>query len=148
VGNRSIFGYAQPEDGVYIGYRVDGDGPIDIVQQPEWPGNIDMDWQAPVFGPWLQGLASFARVITHDHRGVGVSSRDVEIPTLETRVSDLLSVLKATASRRPVLMGFLASRSRQRLARRDASRASTGDRLVGTHGPHELGTRLPMGPAP
>jgi hypothetical protein len=27
----STFGYARPEDGAYIAYRVDGDGPIDIV---------------------------------------------------------------------------------------------------------------------
>jgi class 3 adenylate cyclase/pimeloyl-ACP methyl ester carboxylesterase len=105
----TTFGYARPEDGVYIGYRVDGDGPIDVVWQPEWPGNIDMFWASPVFGPWLRALASFARVITHDHRGVGLSSRDVTVPTLETRVGDLMSVLKATATRRPVLVGLLAS---------------------------------------
>src|ERR1044071_5474255 len=104
VASGSTFGYARPEEGVYIGYRIDGDGPIDIVVQPEWPGNVDMFWGSPVFGSMLQGLTSFARVITHDHRGVGVSSRKVEIPTLETRVSDLLSVLKATGTRRPVLM--------------------------------------------
>jgi class 3 adenylate cyclase len=109
VTANSTFGYAQPEEGVYIGYRVDGDGPIDIVWQPDWPGNIDMYWQSPLFGPWLRGLASFARVITHDHRGVGVSSRDVETPTLETRASDLASVLKATGTRRPVLVGLMAS---------------------------------------
>jgi class 3 adenylate cyclase len=109
VASSSTFGYARPEEGVYIGYRIDGDGPIDIVVQGEWPGNVDMFWGSPLLGPWLHGLASFARVITHDHRGVGVSSRNVEIPTLETRVSDLLSVLKATGTRRPVLMGFLAT---------------------------------------
>jgi hypothetical protein len=35
VGSRPIFGYARPEDGVYIGYRVDGDGPIDFVSRLE-----------------------------------------------------------------------------------------------------------------
>ncbi|MDP9302780.1 MAG: hypothetical protein M3P43_18090, partial [Actinomycetota bacterium] len=107
--NRTTFGYARPEDGAYIGYRVDGEGPIDIVLQPEWPGNIDMVWQSPHVGPLLRSLSSFARVIVHDHRGVGLSSRDVGLPNLETRVSDLLAVLRATATRRPVLIGFLAS---------------------------------------
>jgi class 3 adenylate cyclase len=109
VAGSPTFGYARPEDGAYIAYRVDGDGPIDIVWQPDWPGNIDMEWQEPLVGSLLRELSSFARVITHDHRGVGLSSRNVELPTLETRVSDLLAVLRATGSRRPVLVGVASS---------------------------------------
>jgi class 3 adenylate cyclase len=109
VASSSTFGYARPEDGAYIAYRVDGDGPIDIVWQPDWPGHIDMEWQDPFVGSLLRELSSFARVITHDHRGVGLSSRDVDLPTLETRVSDLLAVLRATGSRRPVLVGVMSS---------------------------------------
>ena len=109
MSTASTFGYARPEDGAYIGYRVDGEGPIDIVWQPDWPGNIDMEWQDPLTGSWLRALSSFARLITHDHRGVGLSSRNVDLPTLETRVSDLLAVLRATGSRRPVLAGVFSS---------------------------------------
>jgi class 3 adenylate cyclase/pimeloyl-ACP methyl ester carboxylesterase len=109
VTPRPTFGYARPEDGVYIAYRIDGDGPIDIVWQPDWPGHIDMEWQDPVTGTLLRELSSFARVITHDHRGVGLSSRDVDLPTLETRVSDLLAVLSATGSRHPVLAGVMST---------------------------------------
>jgi class 3 adenylate cyclase/pimeloyl-ACP methyl ester carboxylesterase len=105
----SQFGYARPPDGAYIAYRVDGGGPIDIVLQPEWPGHIDMAWQDPLIGSFLRELSSFARVITHDHRGVGLSTRNVDLPTLETRVSDLLAVLRATGARRPVLGGGLSS---------------------------------------
>jgi pimeloyl-ACP methyl ester carboxylesterase len=54
-------------------------------------------------------LRSFARVITHDHRGVGLSSRDVGLPTLQTRVSDLVTVLNAIGVRRPALLGFLST---------------------------------------
>jgi len=96
VTSPSTFGYARPEDGAYIAYRVDGDGPIDLVWQPDWPGQIDMEWQQPFSGSLLRSMSSFGRVITHDHRGVGLSSRDVDLPTLETRVSDLLAVLRAT----------------------------------------------------
>jgi class 3 adenylate cyclase len=109
VANNSTFGYARPEDGAYIAYRVDGDGPIDFVWQPDWPGHIDWEWQDPLVSSLLRGLSRFARVITHDHRGVGLSSRDVDLPTLETRVSDLLAVLRATGTRRPVLVGALLS---------------------------------------
>jgi class 3 adenylate cyclase/pimeloyl-ACP methyl ester carboxylesterase len=109
VGSRPIFGYAHPEDDVYIGYRVDGDGPIDFVFQVDWPGNIDAEWDSPITEPFLGRLATVGRVITHDHRGVGLSSRNVELPTLETRVTDLLAVLGATGARRPVLVGIFAS---------------------------------------
>src|SRR6266508_2143877 len=104
-----MFGYARPEDGAYIAYRVDGDGPLDIVLQQDWFANIDMAWQDHTMGSWLRELTSFARVITHDHRGVGLSSRDKGVPALETRVSDLLAVLGATGTRRPVLVGLFAS---------------------------------------
>jgi class 3 adenylate cyclase len=105
----STFGYARPEDGAYIGYRVDGDGPVDIVFQTEWPGNIDFDWQSSATAPWLLELSTIGRVITHDHRGVGLSSRNVELPTLETRVDDTLAVIRATGARRPVLYGLFAT---------------------------------------
>ena len=109
MANNSTFGYARPEDGAYIAYRVDGEGPLDIVWQPDWPGHIDWEWQSPVVGSFLRRLSSFARVITHDHRGVGLSSRNVDLPTLERRVSDLLAVLRAVGARRPVLTGVASS---------------------------------------
>ena len=105
----STFGYARADDGAYIGYRVDGDGPIDVVWQPSWPGNIDLEWQDPFLGVWLREMSSFARVITYDHRGVGLSSRDRGLPSLERHVEDLLAVLRATAARRPVLVGALSN---------------------------------------
>ena len=105
----SEFGYARAADGAYIGYRVDGGGPIDIVHQPEWPGNIDMDWEDPWWAAWMGELGSIGRVISHDHRGVGVSSRNVPLPNLETRVSDQLCVLDKVEATRPLLVGFLSS---------------------------------------
>ena len=84
----STFGYAKTDEGIYLGYRADGDGPIDIVSQSDWPGNIDLEWEDPFLGSWLRELRSFSRVITHDPRGIGLSSRNVDLPTLETRVSE------------------------------------------------------------
>jgi class 3 adenylate cyclase len=103
------FGYARADDGAYIGYRVEGTGPIDIVVQPEWPGNIDLEWDDTWLRPWLGSLAEIGRVITHDHRGVGVSSRDKGLPTLETRVTDLMRVVEAVDASRPVMIGYLST---------------------------------------
>jgi class 3 adenylate cyclase len=45
----------------------------------------------------------------HDHRGVGLSSRNVALPTLETRVSDLSRVLDAVEAKDPVMVGYLST---------------------------------------
>jgi class 3 adenylate cyclase/pimeloyl-ACP methyl ester carboxylesterase len=103
------FGYARATDGAYIGYRIDGGGPIDIVHQPDWPGNIDLERNEAWLGSWLAELASMGRLISHDHRGVGLSSRNVPLPNLETRVADLLSVLEKVEAAEPVLLGILSS---------------------------------------
>ena len=81
--------YAKTADGVYIAYQVFGDGPIDVVWQSDWPGNIDVEMEEPLGALWIREVASFARVIFHDRRGIGLSSRNVALPNLETRVADL-----------------------------------------------------------
>lgn len=101
--------YAKTPDGVYIAYQVVGEGSVDVVWQLDWPGNLDMQWEDPFDRVFLQELASFSRLILHDRRGVGLSSRNVALPNLETRVSDLLAVLDAVGSERPVLAGLFES---------------------------------------
>jgi class 3 adenylate cyclase/pimeloyl-ACP methyl ester carboxylesterase len=100
--------YLRTFDGVYVAYQVVGDGPADVViglNSDE--GNVDLIWDEPDWRPFLVGPAEFARVILHDRRGTGVSSRNVPPPNLETRVSDLLAVLDEVGSRRPVLVGSI-----------------------------------------
>ncbi len=99
--------YALAPDGAYIAYQVVGDGPIDLVWQFEWIGNVDTIWQYTGVAEWLHGLASFSRLILHDRRGTGASSRDVALPNLETRVADMGTVLDAVGSERVVLGGAL-----------------------------------------
>ena len=97
--------YARAPDGTYLAYQVVGDGPVDILDQVDWPGNLDMQWEDPDSELWYQELASFSRLILHDRRGIGLSSRNVPLPNLETRVADTLTVLDAVGSDRPVLSG-------------------------------------------
>ena len=101
--------YAITPDGAYIAYQVYGEGPIDVVWQLDWPGNIDIEMEDPLAGAWIREVASFARVILHDRRGIGLSSRNVALPNLETRVSDLLAVMDAIGSERPILAGVFES---------------------------------------
>jgi class 3 adenylate cyclase len=102
-------GYARADDGAYIAYQWVGEGPPDLVWQPDWPGNIDMEWEFPAHRALLTALASFSRLILHDHRGIGLSSRNVPVPNLETRVADVLAVLDAAEAERPVLVGVGSS---------------------------------------
>ncbi len=103
--------YAQTADGIFLAYQSLGEGPLDIVWQPDWPGNIDFEWDAPFSGAFLRELAKFSRVITHDQRGIGLSSRNVPLPDLETRVADLRTVLDAAHADRVVLLGVFTSGS-------------------------------------
>lgn len=99
--------YAKTPDGVYLAYQTVGEGSIDIVWQFEWCGNVDAIWDHRPYGEWLTRLASFSRVILHDRRGTGASSRNVDPPNLETRVADLTVVLDAVGTDRVVLGGAL-----------------------------------------
>jgi class 3 adenylate cyclase len=62
-------------------------------------------WEDPDLATWWRELASFSRLILHDRRGIGLSSRNVPLPNLETRVADTLTVLDAVGSERSVLSG-------------------------------------------
>ena len=97
--------YARAPDGAYLAYQVVGEGPVDVAWQSDYLSNVDVIWDTPIFGPLYRGIASFARLILHDRRGTGLSSRNVPPPNLETRVADLRLVLDAAGSERPVLAG-------------------------------------------
>jgi pimeloyl-ACP methyl ester carboxylesterase len=93
-------------DGAYIAYQTFGEGPVDIAfgfNSDE--SNVDLMWEEPDWRPFMTGAAEFGRLILHDRRGLGVSSRNVSPPNLETQVGDLLAVLDATESERPILAG-------------------------------------------
>ena len=98
--------YAKTPDGVYLAFQVVGDGPVDVAcgfNSDE--GNVDLIWEEPDWSPFLAGTAEFARLILHDRRGTGVSSRNVPPPNLETQVSDLLTVLDVAESAHAILIG-------------------------------------------
>jgi class 3 adenylate cyclase len=101
--------YAMSADGVYLAYQTLGEGPPDIVWQLDWPGNIDFEWEGPIIAPFFRELASFSRVIMHDQRGIGLSSRNVTLPNLETRMADLRTVLDKAGADRVVLLGVFTS---------------------------------------
>ena len=90
---------------VSIAYHVFGSGPFDLVYVPGWISNIEMMWESPQFASSLERLAAFARVITFDKRGTGLSDRIKGNPTLELRMDDVRAVMDAVGSERAALFG-------------------------------------------
>jgi class 3 adenylate cyclase len=96
--------FAKTPDGVHLAYQVVGSGSVDVVMDLHaLAGNVDLIWDEPDWGPFLTQLTEFVRLIVHDRRGSGASTRNVDPPNLETRAADLLTVLDAAGSDAPVL---------------------------------------------
>jgi class 3 adenylate cyclase len=92
-------------DGVSIAYRVMGDGPVDLLVSPGFVSHLDLGGLDPKISMVSTRLASFARLITYDKPGTGLSDPIGHLPTLEERVADLEAVLDAAGSERVVLFG-------------------------------------------
>lgn len=91
---------------LHIAYRTLGEGAIDLVFISGAISNVELDWDEPRYVSFMERLASAARVITFDSRGVGISDR-VATPSLEERMDDVRAVLDEIGSRAAVLFGFL-----------------------------------------
>jgi class 3 adenylate cyclase len=105
VIERSPVQYAQSGD-VHVAYEIVGDGDIDLVLVQGFVSHLDLEWDNPHMARFLEGLASFARLILFDKRGTGLSDRAVGVPTLEERMDDVRAVMEAAGSERAVLMGI------------------------------------------
>ncbi len=85
-----------------------GSGGFDLVLNHGWVSNIDLQWDEPHMATFLNRLAGFARLITFDKRGVGLSDRVPvnELPTLEQRIDDVRAVMDAAGSEQAALLGI------------------------------------------
>jgi class 3 adenylate cyclase len=99
--------FARAQDGAYLAYQVFGEGAIDLVWQDDFFSIVDEWWDSPVDRAAYELFGGFARVILHDRRGTGCSSRDGGPANLETRVSDTLAVMDAAGAREPVVGGLM-----------------------------------------
>jgi class 3 adenylate cyclase len=86
---------------------VNGDGQIDLVFVPPAVSHLDYRWEEPSYERLLERLGSFARVISLDKRGSGLSDRTTALPTPQEQVQDIESVMNAVGSERVSLLGGL-----------------------------------------
>jgi pimeloyl-ACP methyl ester carboxylesterase len=94
---------------VHIAYQVIGEGDQDLAYLPGLWSHAEHAWRDPSFAGFLQGLASFSRLILLDTRGAGLSDRAAGVPLLEEQIDDVLSVMDAVASEQSTLFGVSQS---------------------------------------
>jgi class 3 adenylate cyclase len=97
--------YAQSGE-LSIAYQVFGEGDLDLVFVPGFISHADLSWHAPLFGAFFRRFGSFARVITFDKRGTGLSERTLGFGSAEERMDDIRAVMDAAGCERAALVGI------------------------------------------
>jgi pimeloyl-ACP methyl ester carboxylesterase/class 3 adenylate cyclase len=95
--------YAKAPDGTSIAYQVLGDGPVDLVYAAGIWSNVELMWDDPDWAHFLERLASFCRLTVFDMRGVGLSDRGPDRPSIELQRDDIAAVMDAVGIEDAVL---------------------------------------------
>ena len=77
-----------------IAYQDTGDG-VPLVWVPGFVSHVEMQRDLPCFAGFIERLERFARLVTFDKRGTGLSDRSLGVGTLEDRMDDIRAVCEA-----------------------------------------------------
>jgi class 3 adenylate cyclase len=91
---------------VHLAYQVFGAGQCDLIVVPGYVTHVELVWEHGPAARFFERLGSFARVITFDRRGSGLSDRVSDPPTLEERMDDVRAVMDAAGSGRGAVVGL------------------------------------------
>lgn len=97
--------FCRTRAGARIAYAVHGEGPP-LVVAGCWLSHLQHDLTSPVWRHFIEFLGTIATVIRYDEQGFGLSERDVDDFSLDTRVDALESVVAAAGFDRFALMGI------------------------------------------
>lgn len=97
--------FSRSSDGVQVAYATSGDGPP-LLKAANWLSHLDYDWESPVWRHWLAELSRHHQLIRYDERGCGLSEREIEHLSLDTKVADLEAVADACNLERFALLGI------------------------------------------
>jgi class 3 adenylate cyclase len=98
--------YAKSGD-LHIAYIVEGEGEVDLLWVPPWISQVEYLWSEPSLERVMRRLTRFARLITFDRRGSGLSDPFWGAPTLEEQMDDVIAVMDAAGSERVAIVGTL-----------------------------------------
>jgi class 3 adenylate cyclase/pimeloyl-ACP methyl ester carboxylesterase len=90
---------------VNIAYQALGVGPVDLILIPGFMSHVEFLHELAGYTAFLRRLSTFARVITFDKRGQGLSDRVSNAPSLEQRMDDVRAVMDAVGSQQAILFG-------------------------------------------
>ncbi|HEY2160125.1 MAG TPA: adenylate/guanylate cyclase domain-containing protein [Solirubrobacteraceae bacterium] len=91
---------------LHIAYWELGDGPVDLLWVPNWIWECEYVWEEPYAARMFERLASFARVITFDRRGSGLSD-PAPGAMLEEQMDDVVAVMDAVGSQQAAVVAML-----------------------------------------
>src|ERR1700694_5181800 len=91
---------------VNIAYQTMGAGPVDIIMVPGFVSHVEFTHELAGYTAFLRRLSTFARVVTFDKRGQGLSDRISGAPSLEQRMDDVRAGMDDIGSQRAVIVGF------------------------------------------
>jgi class 3 adenylate cyclase len=95
-----------PSGDLNIAYQTMGEGPIDLIIVPGMVSHVEFMHEAPGYTASLRRLSRFARVVTFDKRGQGLSDRMSGAPSLEQRMDDVRAIMDDIGSTQAVLLGI------------------------------------------
>jgi pimeloyl-ACP methyl ester carboxylesterase/DNA-binding CsgD family transcriptional regulator len=110
VGSIGVGGGQHPptlfvkSDGLNIAYQVFGSGPP-VLAIPPVLSNVELAWENALLRRWLEYWGRHVTYITFDKRGIGISDRFEELPTLDQRINDITAVMDAAGFDRVSLLG-------------------------------------------
>lgn len=92
-------------DGVRIAWASSGEGPV-LVKTANWLNHVELDWESPMWRPWLAELGQGRRLVRYDARGNGLSDWNVPELSFDAFVRDLDAVVAAAGLERYGLVGM------------------------------------------
>lgn len=87
--------FVSSSDGVKIAYARSGHGP-GLIRVGHWLSHLELDWQSPVWQPFLEALGRQHTLYRYDQRGTGLSSREFKGTGINEFVDDLAAVADAS----------------------------------------------------
>ena len=80
----------------HIAWQAEGrEDAIDLIYVPTWVGQLEVLGEEPTIQAFVEKMCGFARLISFDRRGAGLSDPMVGAPTLEDQIDDVLAVMEA-----------------------------------------------------
>src|SRR3954451_10222245 len=97
--------FCASRDGTRIAFSICGSGPP-LIWAQRWVHHLKLDWDSPIWRPWLALLARRHTLVRYDCRGCGLSDRDQVEFSFNSFVDDLEAVVDAAGFQRFVLFGM------------------------------------------